>query len=151
MSASASTPVDPIDDDELLHRRIPRSEDGWYEELGDKSVVPEPFAFKPRPDDQTGLSLFRGKSDRRPHFLTPAERSATGKSKDGYYVAILCAGDLRNAGIAVEPVPLEGDPGHCEIPSLNAANRKDESGYQIMKQLVELTRTVVGPFAGNPG
>jgi rhodanese-related sulfurtransferase len=96
---------DPISDDEILYRRIPLSK-GWINE----SRV-SMNAFKPRPDDDSGISVYRAR------FLS-VEAAAQGLSKQGYYVVAMRAGDLRAAGIDIVPKPLDAIPGHAEIPSL---------------------------------
>jgi hypothetical protein len=89
---------DPIADDELLYRRIPVSK-GWYDAAG---LSPE--AFDPRADEESGISVYRAK------YLT-VEQAAQGKSKQGYWVAIFRAGDLRHHGFQVLPRPQPDDPG----------------------------------------
>lgn len=44
---------DPVSDDELLYRRVPISQ-GWINEHGVSMN-----AFKPRPDEDTGISVYR--------------------------------------------------------------------------------------------
>lgn len=128
----------PIDDDELLFRRIPVSM-GWYDPAVDS--VPSPLAFRPRDEDQTGLSLVRGEP-----FNTP-KSAARGPSKKGYYIAVLRAGDLRTFGMTVEPKPVAGIPGHAEITSLAAANRENDDAKTMMAQLAhKLCLRIEGPF-----
>ncbi len=100
----------PIDDDEILFRRIPVSM-GWY---ADGLLSGE--AFEPRPDEYSGISVYRKR-------FRSLEEVAQGKSKHGYYVVSLRVSNLRYAGINVEPRPavLEGwDDAHAELPQLNA-------------------------------
>jgi hypothetical protein len=43
--------------------------------------------------------------------------------------------------------PVEGNPGHVELPTLTSANYKTPEAEQIMKELAEhLTLQVEGPF-----
>lgn len=83
---------EPIDDNEILYRRIPVSM-GWYDKNG---LSPE--AFEPRGGETTGISISRRK-------YTSLEEAAKGPSKQGYHVAVLRAGDLRAQGIEVVPRP----------------------------------------------
>ncbi|MGH7137892.1 MAG: hypothetical protein ACREHD_19250, partial [Pirellulales bacterium] len=64
---------DPISDDEIVYRRVPVSQ-GWVTEHGISMN-----SFKPRPDDDTGISVYRAR------FLS-VEQAAKGLSKQGYYV-----------------------------------------------------------------
>src|SRR5262249_41455034 len=112
--------TEPIDDDEVLYRRIPVSM-GWYDPAVSKR--PSPEAFKPRPDDTTGLSLCRGG-----RYNTP-EQAAAGLAKRGYYIATLRVGDLREWGLEVVPRPVETVRGHVEIPELTAANWDTNRGW----------------------
>ena len=99
----ADEPI-PIEDDEILYRRIPVSKD-WYD---GKTVYGE--AFEPRPDEHSGLSLFRAK-------FRSLEEVAKGKAKKGYFVASLSVADLRRAGIVVEPAKLNALPANRSNPA----------------------------------
>lgn len=127
---------EPIADDEVLFRRVPAST-GWYSpETGLKTE-----AFAPhKTDDSTGLSVSRNK-------YKTVEEAARGRPGKSYYVVILRAGDLRKQGIAVEPRPLPGDPGHAELPELNSRNRKTSETLERQRILVRLSLGVAGPFA----
>src|SRR5207249_270487 len=102
--------TEPIADDELLYRRIPASM-WWYSQAG---LSPE--AFDPRKDETTGISVSRAK-------YKSIEEAARGKSKKGYYVAVLRAEYIRRIGLEVVPRPGPGDPGHAELPDLTCENR----------------------------
>ena len=111
----------------------------------------KPAAFDPhRKNDITGLSIFRAK-------YKSIEEAARGRPGKSYYVAVLRAGDLRKNVITVVPHPdgPDGyDPGHAEIPDLNAGNRKDDKTLERQRLLVELCLRVEGPFpttAANTG
>jgi len=86
----------PIEDDEILYRRIPVSKE-WYD---GKTVYAE--AFEPRSNEHSGISLFRAK-------FRSLEEVAKGPAKQGYYVASLSVADLRRVGIIVEPRPETPD------------------------------------------
>ena len=126
--------TEPIDDDELLYRRIPVSRE-WY---ANNELLPE--AFDPRPDEHTGISIYRAK-------YKTLEEAAKGPGKKGYYVAVLRAGDLKNHGIQVVPRPiLPDDPGHAELPELTAENRDTDSALERKAALTKLALEVKGPF-----
>ena len=130
--------AEPIADDELLYRRIPRSS-GWHDPAID--AQPSPLAFRPRDDDTTGLSIVRGEP------FNTVEGAAHGPSKKGYYVAVLRAGDLRQRGIVIEPKPIPGIRGHAEIVNLTVANRDTDNARSMMVVLAhELCLRVEGPF-----
>src|SRR5690349_11055638 len=109
--------TDPIAEDETLYRRIPVSMN-WY-----KDGLLSLDAFDPRKDETTGISIYRAK-------YKTIEEAAKGKSKQGYFVAILLAGELRQNGFRVEPKPLPGDPGHSELPDLTCDNRETPETIQ---------------------
>ena len=127
--------TEPIAHEELLYRRVPESM-GWYS----PGVVLNSQAFAPRPDDLTGPSISRAKYK----SIQDAAKGVRGKA---YYVAVLRAGDLRQAGIQVRPDPRPGDPGHAELPDLNSANRKENRTLELQRVLAEqLCLWVEGPF-----
>jgi hypothetical protein len=129
--------TEPVADDELLYRRIPVSM-GWY---SGGTVSPE--AFDPRPDETTGISVFRAK------YKSIAD-AGIGKSKKGYYVAVLCASELRQNEIEIEPRPLEGEPGHAELPGLTCENRLTTESLERKQCLSKLVLRVEGPFVQIP-
>ena len=87
--------IEPIEDDELLYRRIPVSL-RWYDPATD---ILKSEAFGPhKTEDTTGISVSRAK-------YKSIQEAAIGKSKKGYYVVIIRAGDLRQRGIKVVPRP----------------------------------------------
>jgi len=130
--------AEPIDDDELLCRRIPVD---WHDPSIDDR--PSPQAFRPRDYDTSGLSLTREK------YHTPEETAALGSAGKEYYVAIVRAGDLRAKGIRVEPDPAVDDRGHAVLPDLTHVTRKGaaQEGMQV-RLAEELCLRVEGPFPG---
>jgi hypothetical protein len=125
---------EPIDDSELLYRRVPVSQG-----LIDSQGV-SPAAFRPHRNDTTGLSVYRAK------YKSIAE-AARGQSASGYFVLAFTAGNARALGIDIAPNPLPGDPGHAEIPSLTYDVRKTDVALEhqhILARKVPLT--VHGPF-----
>ena len=127
--------TEPIADEEFLYRRVPAST-GWYSP--ESGLKPEAFAPH-KTNDTTGLSLSRAK-------YKSAEDAARGQPGKSYYVVSLRAADLRTRGIAVDPKPLPGDPGHAELPGLNSDNRKQDSTLERQRILVSLAVQIEGPF-----
>jgi hypothetical protein len=128
--------TEPIADDELLFRRVPLST-RWFDPI---TRILRPEAFRPSKErDVTGISVSRQR-------YKVAELAARGRPGNFYYVAVLRAGDIRQLGITVEPRPLLNDPGHAELPQLNAANYKDSETLERERQLVTICLRVEGPF-----
>ncbi len=131
--------TEPIADDELLYRRVPATLP-WYDP---HSRELKAHAFGPHKErDRTGLSVFRAKHK-------PIEAAARGQQGKSYYVAVLCAGDVRQAGMDVKPspsTPAGYDPAHAELPDLNSTNYKDRLTLERQRVLVELCQSVEGPF-----
>ncbi len=118
----------PIDDDEILYRRIPVSKE-WFV---DGVLYGE--SFGPRHDESSGISVYR----KRFKSLTEVAR---GQSKQGYYVVSLRVSDLRQHGITVEPRPeVDGgwDDAHAELPGLNSGNRRSDSAEELQAKLATL-------------
>jgi hypothetical protein len=133
-----STGSEPIDDDELLYRRIPVSSD-FYDPQSGQQV--SPLAYRPRAHDKTGLSLIRAK------YCSSIEEAAQGPGKNGYFVSVLRAGDLRAAGILITPDPQPGVPGHCELRQLRYDVRRTDDVIESCETLAGvLTMRVLGPF-----
>lgn len=109
----------------------------WYDpERQDLS----PKAFRPRPDDVTGLSVDRDK------YRTIGE-AAQGANAKGYYVAVLRVRDLRARGLDVASRPIEGNLGHAEMPALTYDDRKSDRSCEWQVELAhQLTLDVRGPF-----
>lgn len=129
---------EPIADDELIYRRVPVST-GWYDSTS-QDLMPE--AFGPRKDDISGISVSRAK-------YKTVEQAAQGRPGKSYYVAVLLAGDIRRAGMTIEPrpeVPGGIDPSHAEIIDLNAANRKEAITEDRQARLAKLCLEVKGPY-----
>ena len=128
---------EPIEDDEILYRRIPASAGFYDPSLG---TYVSPLAFRPAAVDTTGLSLSRAK-------YKTIQQAARGRKGKSYYVAVLCAGELRRAGMEVVPRPLFDDPGHCEIVQLTFNDRRAMPFAEWQVLLAErLCLRVEGPF-----
>jgi hypothetical protein len=137
-----SNGLDPIADDEFLYRRVPASAqpqlfDPLKQDLNDQAFAPH------KTQDVSGLSVSRAK-------YKAIEDAGQGRPGKSYFVAVLRAGDLRQHGIAIEPRPEVDDPGHAELPQLNAGNYKDSDTLERQRILVSLCLRVEGPFA-TPG
>ncbi|NQV25669.1 MAG: hypothetical protein HQ518_15025 [Rhodopirellula sp.] len=133
----------PIEDDEILYRRIPVSRE-WY-----VNGELHPEAFGPRKDEHSGISVYRKR-------FKSLEDVAQGKSRKGYFVVSLRVSDLKTCGITVEPRPEveDGwDDAHAELPGLNAANRKTDEAEELQAILAELgvILPVEGPFVAETG
>jgi hypothetical protein len=124
---------EPIEDDEIIYRRIPTP--AYYDPS--VSPFPSPMAFHPRCNDLTGLSVYRAK------YKTPEQVAATGRDRP-FYIAELRAGDLRRHGIEVVPVPLPDDPGHAELPGLTYAKRRFVQEHEVL--LARKLCRILGPF-----
>lgn len=132
--------VEPIDDDELLYRRVPAST-GWFDPV---TRVLKPEAFGPHKQrDLTGISVTRAR-------YKPVEEAARGQLGKSYFVAVLRVSDLRQANYVVTPqpnVPGGYDISHAELPDLNAANYKAAETLQRQRELADrLCLRVEGPF-----
>lgn len=124
---------DPVEDDEILLRRIPTSVN-WCD-----GFTVQPEAFKPAERDGTGISLSR-------RAFSSIEQCAAGRPGKSYWVAELLASDILAAGLTVKPVPMEDNEGHCEIPELTYAERKSNAAIVARQKLARLVRTIHGPF-----
>lgn len=140
---AATNSGDRIEDNEYLYRRIPVSQ-GWYRP--ELSHLPDGDAFRPQRYDDTGISLERARSDHDPSFFT-VEQTAQGRSKGGYYVAVLRMGDLREQGIEVVARTTPESAGHVELPQLNYLLRNTDEVKELSRVLADkLTLRVEGPF-----
>lgn len=130
---------DAIADDELLYRRVPAST-GWFDPA---TRLVKPEAFDPhKTNDATGLSVWRAK-------YKSIEQAGLGRAGKQYYVAVLKAGDVRQAGLSVVPqpnIPDGYDASHAELPDLNSGNRKSDLVQQQKRILTKLCIEVAGPF-----
>jgi hypothetical protein len=101
----------PVDPSEWVYRRIHRT----YYQPG----LPIPIqaaAFRPNPNDTTGLSVFRAVFVQPADTLTNIEAS----KRDHYYVARIAVQDLQRLGLTVVPEPdPDGPPGHAIVPELS--------------------------------
>lgn len=127
--------AEPIEDDELLYRRVVLE---YFN--GGKGEEPSPEAFSPRTYDKTGISLFRAK------YTTPQDVAQNDRGKR-YWVAVLRAGNLRANGLQVLP-KAEGHPtGHAEIPDLTYENRHEDAAEEAKQLLArKLCLEVLGPL-----
>ena len=132
--------TEPIDDDEILYRRIPVSRNFYSAATKELS----PGAFEPHiKNDDTGLSITRAK-------YRSIEDAARGLSKSGYWIARFRAGDLRAHGIELSPRPTDEDKGHSEITSLTNKNYESKQSQDMMLKLAtELCLGVQGPYSHN--
>ncbi len=102
-----------VEDSEIVYRRIHTS----FVDV-DAPIPISPAAFRPNPNDTTGLSVFRAR------FLSAADTLATvaALKRREYYIAGISAGDLLRLGLTIIPEPVAGGPrGHAVIPELSWA------------------------------
>jgi len=139
---------EPIDDSELILRRIPANNPQFYKP-GD--ARPALAAFTPSAQDITGLSLGRTK------YIQVMDFAAKGRLGSDYYVAVLSVKELRGRGIAILPAPIgEGEDrerDHCEIPFINTTTNKhgNKAAIRVLMHLLasELCQRIDGPFPGS--
>lgn len=133
------TGTEAVEDHERLMRRVPEC---W----APTASVPYPqhHAFKPHKSaDTTGLSVFREK------HISPEQLAAKGREGKLYWIASVSAGDVRRAGLSVEPHPnAEDGPGHAEIPEMRSENRDSQKVREWTIRLAQHLCTMNGPFAG---
>ena len=94
--------------------------------------------------DVGGISVWRAK------YKTPKEAARIAPRRGHrYYVLVLNAGRLREAGVEVHPSPEDGEPGHASLINLSAEHYR--SNKDAVRALAETIRTslieqVEGPF-----
>lgn len=128
---------EPIDDGELLFRRIPSV---WFR---DGKIEPE--AFLPRKNgDEDGISLSRGK------YKSPEEAARPPVIRPGkvYYLSQFKATELRKVGLEAVPMPLPNDIGHCVIPQMTSEKRRTDECREFARLLaVQIgAEDPLGPF-----
>ncbi len=129
---------EPIEDDEVLYRRVPASQGWWNAARPEDGLSPQ--AFHPNRNDTDGISLFRAKH-------TSIEQAASGRPGKSYFIAVLNASDLKQAGIAIRATPTKEAPGHASLPELNYANRRSPEAKRLEGLLARaLCLKVKGPF-----
>lgn len=128
----------PIDDDELLLRRIPASQN-WVS--ADKASV-DPLAFRPSERDVSGLSFGRAK------YNTPVQEAAKGGHGKQFYVAVRSVDRMRGAGMQVVGKPLTDDLGHAEVADLTFTNRRSDRVRELVQRLRACVVEIQGPFDG---
>ena len=128
--------TEPIEDDELLYRRIDLPEYYDPQEGPDLS----PHAFHPRQHDRTGISFYRAR------YFTPEQVARRGR-RNRYYIAVLRAGDIRASGLAIAPRTEGHQLGHVELPGLKHENRRSNAGQEAEQLLArKLCLKILGPF-----
>lgn len=130
-----------IPDDELLYRRIPKSQ-GWYDPATN-SLSSQ--AFRPTKFDDDGLSLTRSEGGVR----SPEDAAAQGREGAEFFVAVIKAGDLAQLGLKAERDDQPGRPGHALIRDIRYANRREpNTETRTLKMATQLGVQVRGPFPG---
>src|SRR5262245_39983879 len=133
---------EPIDDDEILYRRVRFLH-------FDRNVrsTPDPEAMRPIEEDSDGLSL------RRARYWT-VQQIAEGRPGKKYYVAHLRARDVRSLELGEASLTLKPDDptaadclkGHCVIPELVYATRRSDLSESFQRRLAGIVFQVDGPF-----
>jgi hypothetical protein len=126
---------DPVEDDEVVYRRIHRS---FYDAAISPPIRSE--AFRPNNNDNTGLSVFRA------HFVQPFDTLINiepGKRND-YFVARLAVAELKKLGLTIVPEP-GGPPGHAVIPELSwqAYHASKKSLKVVQFELAKMASTSI--------
>ncbi len=130
-----------ISDDEFVYRRV-SMESGWYDPSLELRVAW--LAFRPNENDVGGISVWRAK------YKSPREVARIApRPGHHYYVLVLNAGRLREAGVELHPSPEDGGPGHASLINLSAEHYR--SNKDAVRALAETIRTslieqVKGPF-----
>jgi hypothetical protein len=128
---------DPVQADEFVYRRIHRN---FYDASIPTCIRRE--AFRPNPNDTTGLSVFRAA------FLQPADTLANidASKRSDYYVVRFAVQDLLRLGLTVVPEPVPNGPlGHAIIPELSwQAYQADKQRWkQIQVELAKLASAAI--------
>ena len=134
-----ATPVSP---DEVVVRLI------WTDFHKPAATPPvRDRAFLPRPNDETGISVFRV-------ACLPDARNALAaiapEKRDKYALALLHMAELTAIGLTVEPAKIDTVPGHAVIPELNAAlaTTDPQKCLDVQKKLAVLAAKNLIPPAG---
>jgi hypothetical protein len=121
-------PLDRVDDDEFVLRRIPP---GTTWQAPGPRITSRNFELR-RDSDETGVSVSRRKitSPEALLLLIPSDIVLRMGPVTEWRVAHANVGEIRKLGFNVEPDPLPDDPGHALIASASsslddASARKD--------------------------
>jgi len=132
---------EPIEDDEIVFRRVPNNID-WYNPESQRPVAW--VTFRPNPKDTDGISVWRAK------YKSPEEVAAIhARLGRQYWVLALKTSQLRNAGITIAPTPDLGGPGHASLTNMRSSDYAQNRN--TVKNIAEdITRNLVlyveGPF-----
>ena len=135
---------EPVTDDEIVFRRI-TEKSGSYNPESDRPVARE--AFRPNRNDVRGLSVWR-------ELYKTADQAASAGARRGrrYFIVHIHVGQLREAGVVVEPSPEDGGPGHASLVNMNTSayqqnkNAVRELAEKIANALIERVEGPFGPF-----
>ena len=134
---------DPIDDCEILYRRIAKN-NNWY--TPESRIPLSPNAFMPQYFDPDGISL-----DRARFLANPEDAAAHGREGKQYYIVELNVGAIRRLGLSVCWRPESDNCAHCQIPELNYPRKLSDrdSVTRIAAELAKLCKcSVSGPYFG---
>ncbi len=118
---------EPVSADENIVRLV------WREFLRPGELVPIlPVAFKPRPNDTEGVSVFRLACLDSP---LDALTAMLPEKRGGYAIAVFPVSELTALGLSVKPAKIDSVPGHAVIPELNFATVSADTTTWKMVQL----------------
>ena len=123
---------EPITPDEFVIRAIWT---GFYNPQNPLPILAT--AFRPRPDETDGISVFRAACVAKPEDVLVVFAE---DKRDKYALALLPVAELLKLGLTVEPAKIEATPGHAVLPELNCtAVSSDKAKWrEIQNKLAEL-------------
>jgi len=94
-------------------------------------------AFRPRPDETDGISVFRAACVAKPEDVLVVFAE---DKRDRYALALLHVAELQKLGLTIEPAKIEATPGHAVLPELNctAVSADKAKCREIQNKLAEL-------------
>jgi hypothetical protein len=108
--------ADPVTPDEWLVRLI------WGEFFAPADALPvRPVAFRPRPDETDGISMFRLACVSRAEDVLAVIAL---EKQPKYAIAVVPVTELVSLGLTVKPARIETIPGHVVIPELISITAK---------------------------
>jgi hypothetical protein len=108
--------TEPVTPDESVLRLI------WHQFLRPALEYPvKPVAFRHRPDEAGGISVFRLACLTAP---TDALLAMAPEKRGGYAIAAVPVTELTAVGVTVRPDPIAAVPGHALLPELNPTTAK---------------------------
>ena len=126
------TQTDPVSENEYVYRKVLKQWHDAFPPFPDARIDRQ--AFRPTPDDTTGLSVSRAL------FVEPEQLDRDKNGNPGrYYIARLHVEKILGLGLSVEPDPMDWPPGHALIPEIRYGLKGQEKKWSKNIQL-ELAR-----------